>query len=298
MRPKNPEVTLESMLDNDKALERSVSFGACFVGLQNVMGDSAVSEIKELFLDKQLSDFSLKRSGPWDKAFPKKLDVKTSSTDYKAGDGEAPEGLIDNEKLSHNDMKVQNLIKVRIWDRTVWCGTGFAMYPDGTPELILLFEDEKAAQLIFDDLINEVGKEDRANRIRISIIRKINKKSPAHYRVCISEKFLFDDTKVVQMIARKNTMTPSTSDNLDNFLADYNTCKKYSLSYGIAKNGNILPPSGDRRMIIKFDIKVVDAWEVGPNDVEIVAIDRKDDPIIPDNVTNPPIIEALKRKFL
>jgi hypothetical protein len=299
MRPKNAEVTLESMLGNDKALERSVSFGSCFVGLQNVMGNSAVNDIKELFFDKKLTDYILKRSDPWDKDFPKERAVNNSSSDYKPSKGELPEGLIENEKLSHKDMKVQNLIKVRLWDRTTWLGTGFATYPNGTPELILLFKDEKAAQLIFDDLEIEVGKEDKSNRLKISIVRHIDKMSPAHYRVCISENHSFDENKMIQMVARKNTMTPSTSENLDRFLVAYKTYKNFMVSYGIVKNEVLLPPSSNnRKMIKKFDITVVDAWEVGPNDIEIMAIDRNDNPIIPKGIENPPILEALKRKFV
>jgi hypothetical protein len=38
--------------------------------------------------------------------------------------------------------------------------------------------------------------------------------------------------------------------------------------------------------------------EIGPNDIEIMAIDKNDDPIISDNIKNPPIFEALKRKFV
>ncbi len=53
VRPKNTERTLESMLGEDRALERSVSFGSCFVGLQNIMGNDAVSRIKSLLRDSE-----------------------------------------------------------------------------------------------------------------------------------------------------------------------------------------------------------------------------------------------------
>ncbi|WP_077338581.1 hypothetical protein [Pseudocolwellia agarivorans] len=298
MRPQNTEVTLESMLGNDRALERSISFGKCFVGLQNVMGNNAVIEIKELLMDDKLSEYCLKRPRPWDEQFPKKLDDNNQETHYYSDNNESPESLTNNEHLSHNDMKIQNLIKTRLWDRTVWGGTGFSIHQDGTPELMLLFEDDKAAQLIFEDLIREVGHEDHSNRMKISIIRNIDQKSPSHYRICISERFNFDTSKRVQMNARKMTMTPTTTENLDRFLANYNTCKNYLVSYAVIKNGNILPPSSKKISIIKkFDIKIIDAWEIGPNDIEIMVLDKKDDPIIPRNIKKPPIIEALKRKF-
>ena len=100
-------------------------------------------------------------------------------------------------------------------------------------------------------------------------------------------------------MARKNTMTPSTSENLDRFLAAYKACKHFIVSYGIVKNEVLLPPSSNnQKMIKKFDITVVDAWEVGPNDIEMMAIDRNDNPIIPKGIETPPILETFKRKLV
>jgi hypothetical protein len=298
VRPKNPERTLESMLGEDKALERSVSFGACFVGLQNIMGNDAVSRIKSLLHDEEHKRYDMLRSLPWDSSFPKSKPTTKPLTELKSGEGEPPEGLINSESLSHKDVKVQDLIKIRLWDRTVWCGTGFALYHNGDIELTLLFEDEQAAAAIFEDLENKIGSEDNEDRLRISIIRNIDRKNPAHYRVCISENFTFDSNKTVQMIARKNTMTPSTSENLDRFLSAFNERKSYTLSYAVVKNERIIESSlAKKKTIRKFDINVLEAWKVGPNDIEVMAIHSDDDPLIPEGVSNPPIIESLKRKF-
>ena len=187
VRPKNPERTLDSMLGEDRALERSVSFGACFVGLQNIMGNDAVSRIKSLLHDAEYKRYEMLRILPWDSSFPKPIPTSKPLTDLKPGKGAPPEGLIDSESLTHKDMKVQDLIKIRLWDRTVWCGTGFTLYPNGDIKLTVLFEDEQAAAAIFEDLEKEIGNEDSEDRLRISIIKNIDQKKLAHYRVCISE---------------------------------------------------------------------------------------------------------------
>ena len=71
-----------------------------------------------------------------------------------------------------------------------------------------------------------------------------------------------------------------------------------TLSFAVVKNGQVLTPSSNnRKMIRKFDINVIEAWKIGPNDIEIIAIQENYDPIIPDGVLNPPIYESLKRKF-
>ena len=50
-------------------------------------------------------------------------------------------------------------------------------------------------------------------------------------------------------------------------------------------------------MIRKSHINVIEAWSIGPNDIEMMAIREDDDPIIPEDVENPPIIDAMRRKF-
>ncbi|TKB51668.1 hypothetical protein [Ferrimonas aestuarii] len=298
VRSKDTERTMESMLGEDRALERSVSFGSCFVGLQNVMGNDAVSRIKSLLLDPEYKNYDMLRILPWDSSFPKPKPAINPLTDLKPGKGELPEGLIDGESLTHKDTKVQDLIKIRLWDRTVWRGTGYALYPNGDIELTLLYEDGQAAEAIFADLENEIGNEDREDRLRISIIRNIDRKNPAHYRVCISENFSFDSNKTVQMIARINTMTPSTSENLDRFLSEFDDRKSYLLSYSVVKNERIIEnSSAKKKSIRKFDINVLEAWKIGPNDIEVMAIQSDDDPLIPVGVSNAPIIESLRRKF-
>ncbi|WP_193461880.1 hypothetical protein [Vreelandella hamiltonii] len=298
VRPKNTEKTLESMLVEDRALERSVPFGSCFVGLQNIMGNDAVSRIKSLLRESEYKKYDMLRSLPWDSSFPKSKPASKPLTDFKPGKGKPPEGLIDGESLSHKDIKVQYLIKIRLWDRTVWRGTGYALYPNGDIELTLLFEDEQAAEAIFSDLENEIGSEDKGDRLRISIIRNIDRKNPAHYRICISENITFDSNKTVQMVARNNTMTPSTSENLDRFLSAFDERKSYILSYAVVKNERVVENSLEKKKFIrKFDINVLEAWKIGPNDIEVMAIHSNDDPLIPDGVGNAPVIESLKRKF-
>jgi hypothetical protein len=70
------------------------------------------------------------------------------------------------------------------------------------------------------------------------------------------------------------------------------------LSYSVVKNEKIIwNYSSKKKSIRKYGINVIEAWEIGPNDIEGMAIHSDDDPLIPERVSNPPIIETLKRKF-
>lgn len=297
-RPKNLEKTFETMLGEDRGLERSVSFGACINSQQNIMGDSAVKDILALLHDRTLSSFVLQRSEPWDKTCPKIINKKDRNRTQQPGEGEPPKEMLDNENITHQDISIQGLIKPRLWDKTVWNGVGFSIYPDGTPSLTLVFKDQTAALAIFKNLSKELGQADETNRLRVSIIRNISAKSPAHYRVCIAENPTVHSKKRLQMIARKNTMTPNNDLNLNNFLASYNNMGRYLLDFAIQKKGESLPSLPSEPIgIMMSKLQVIEAWSIGPNDLEVIAIQEGDEPMIPTGIENPPIFAAQKRLF-
>jgi len=42
------------------------------------------------------------------------------------------------------------------------------------------------------------------------------------------------------------------------------------------------------------ELHIKQAWEIGQNDMEMVAITEDDDPIIPDDIKNPPVQKVLE----
>jgi hypothetical protein len=46
---------------------------------------------------------------------------------------------------------------------------------------------------------------------------------------------------------------------------------------------------------MKFDIIEKEAWKIGLIDPDLVAISQEDDPFIPDDVSDAPVLEVLKR---
>lgn len=292
------ENALDSIFLEDRALERSVPFGSNFVGLQNIMGDDAVREIRGLFNNREFKTYNLNRSVSWDHDHPKTIPPKKKMEDLRVSDKESANETIDIEKITHRNVRLQRLIKVRLWDRAVWHGVGYAQYPIGAIELAILFENKEAGTQLFKDLNNEIGDEDKENRLRVSIVRNFSKKNPAHYRVCISENVDVNSSKLVNVIARVNTMTPMSCENLDRFLGEFEKSKSYYLHFGLVKDGAILPVSqANTNPIRKFDINVVEAWQIGPNDLELMALQSEDDPYVPDGIKNPPYKDAQKRKL-
>lgn len=282
---------LTKMFFEDGALDRSISLGACFNASKNVLGENLGNQVKELFTHKLDSkSYPMLRSEVWDKDYPKP-DLDTFSIDLKMGVGEPPESLTDPENVHHQDMSIQGLIKPRLWEKAKWIGVGFSLFPDGMPGIHLSFDNDKEGLTIFLDLLNEIGRNDKKNRLRITIVKGISVKNSGHYRVVISENInIANKSKQMTIISRINTMTPNNSENLDRFLQEYE--KKGHFYFGCNVT---LKDDGLDSGIVVYKLKVRQAWEIGENDIDCMAIQKDDEPYIPKHIVSAPVINLLSR---
>src|SRR4030042_2098179 len=92
-----------------------------------------------------------------------------------------------------------------------------------------------------------------------------------------------------------NKMTPRDSANLDRFLESYKEKKKCILIPGLfGTNG--LEAWASKLGILKHELIVRPAWQIGENDPDICGIHADDKIIIPEGVENAPVMSALARK--
>lgn len=272
--PINIEDNIESLLMNERALERSVSFTSSFTTQYNILGDTAVNDIASL-LDKHKC-FSMKRMSKWDSKFPAKVKEEKDFSKISFKKEEAIGEYLCDEKISHSDVKTSNLINVRLWDVALWGGTGFIEMKDGLPVLALLFENERAGKAVFLSLLSTIGPQDSLNRLRISIIQNVSIEEPFNYTVMLSENPHYGDSKRYTMISRINTMTPILDNNLKRFLSQYKKKGFFLLTYGITDKSNaIFPENFQSNSIIIENIILKDAQKIGPHDIEYVAIRNK-----------------------
>ena len=113
----------------------------------------------------------------------KKEENSVNSNDFKY---EKSFDKFDFSKVSHNNMEINDIIYIPLWDKAKW--RGLCVYSDPEfrypPYVNLIFENEAGL-----DIFKKWKKEDKIDRVKIGIITGINKNNPYWYRVIIGSDF-------------------------------------------------------------------------------------------------------------
>ncbi len=144
----------------------------------------------------------------------------------------------------------------------------------------------------------ELGQTDLKEQIRLSVIRGIDKKHPHAYRVVVgSNPNTFPvDARFVMFINRVHRMDASTPDNLNRFLAAYTAIGALLLAPAFAPanfDGSQIPRVEMSLCIAVHHVNVRNAWEIGLNDIDVIGVRAEDDPIIPADVEDAPILKLI-----
>ncbi|KLA55425.1 hypothetical protein XEUV685_12910, partial [Xanthomonas euvesicatoria] len=277
----------EEMLRDDKALERAVVFN-CNIGLDGYfLGRDAVPGVGS-HQDATFELYKPTRHVAWFEHhnieamdWPPKSDVPE----------ERPKHPFQFSTMKHREIKVVSLIQEGLWSQAGWKGLGFQTCEGETPVLMFAFENVAVGHKIFENIAKTIGEKDPSNALRIALIRGINRKNAAHYRVAVTSNFDRSDdrsSKVQTALSRLHTMTPSSSENIDRFLKDYEIHKRCHVATMNSKGMLV-------SHLITSGIVVMNAWEIDENDQEISAIQPDDDILIPAGTENLPISRALAK---
>lgn len=146
--------------------------------------------------------------------------------------------------------------------------------------MALLFEDEEAARKIFERWRERFGKSDRDEEIFLAVIRNLRGESPHHYIMMITSKHPEEEERepgqLIVVASRSMTMTPDDSTNLNLFLEDYGQSRAYFLLPAVLRSGK--PKLISDLAIMKCQISVKDASNVGEGDIEAMALRMRGKP--------------------
>lgn len=286
---------------DELALQRSIDFTSSFVALGNVLGYQPNTRVSA-WANPEARDYPLKRTEVWDAAEKcKQANIGNNLKPHKPaiGRGEPPADVVDASRTKHSQMETVSLIREVLWNRAGWFGTAFMLSADYSfpPVLALMFKNAEAAREILAEWRKELGSADTDEKLRLTIIQGISKENKYAYRVSIGTNpdagFSRPDIKYAIMVARGNTMEPSTDRNLAGFLTHYKRFGMYYLAHAAQKSGaSDITPVMDN-CILKRELSVRNAWEIGMHDPDCMGIRIDDDPIIPHQHKDAPVLELL-----
>lgn len=202
------------------------------------------------------------------------------------------------QNVTHKKIKAETIINTELWDNAKWKAFGYFSSYNIPFGLIISFENIDYGKKIFNEWIDKYGKVDNNEEISIVIIKGVDKKNPFWYKVFISKKVdksKMVDGQFISLSSRFHRMEAQNSTNLDNLLKGYDAYKKFILIPAHIDSSFQMTPIIELG-ILKTELTIKNAWEIGIHDFEKVVITEDDDPIIPDNINDAPILKVIKEK--
>jgi hypothetical protein len=292
------EATAEKLFGVERGFERGTNLTTSFVTLANILSKTPRLRLADWMAGGE-AVYQMRRPAPWN-AFegcrppPRAREVPGKKASLNA---EPWKGF---GEIHQSQLETVSLINAPLWDSASWKATAFLWKPNDSepPFLGFCFKNGDAAFKIFASWRTEFGGVDSKDRLRIIILRGIKRTNRFAYRVCVSANLetsgKVSDGKYLMITNRCHTMEPKDDRNLSEFLERLQRWERFGLIYAIlGEDGRSMKPDFSS-VILMTKLVVREAWEVGVGDVDCMAIQPDDDPIIPPSCPNPPVRNLLE----
>lgn len=287
------ETRIEKLFGKESANSRALAFSDLYVAISSIFGkDHSFTTSRWLKKNDKIKIYDILRKSPLSavETFPLK-----DEEEKKEPQSGPPEELLHPEKAKHGSHKVKSLIDVSLWDKAKWRGTGFIFHPQFPPHVLFAFENYESGKQIFIGVKNRTGSVDSQGKIRLVIIKGIDKRNPYSYSVMFSSNPTDAGSKEARsffILSRINIMEPQNSMNLDNFEKAYSSSKICILAPSSISNLTL-----EKEYAIQLkEVVIRNAWEIGENDMDIMGVPEGCDPIIPEGISDPPIFNSRRFK--
>jgi hypothetical protein len=294
----DPDNFVNSIIRDEQGMDRAIDFADIHIAMSNIFGATPKFRLEEWKPKGEMQKFPLRRDEQWDFGLEKPIQENHEKGPLKISEGEPPQELLGIDKLKHKDQRIVSLINIPLWDKAIWKAIAYMQMPQTLPIMALGFGNAQAAIGIFHGLKKRLGDVDTDELMRVSIITGVDKAHPSYYRVVIStnlESRAIPNSNYFVLISRVQNMEPPDLTNLNNFLDSYKRAGKYVILPAFFLSEKSFPEPLWDFGIVKTQLSVRSAWEIGRNDPDVVAIHEGDDPIIPEKVKDAPVVQALQR---
>lgn len=209
---------------------------------------------------------------------------------------------IKREKVTHRQMEIESIIDIPLWNDAKWRGVGViaARENEFVPLLGLVFKKSDVGQEIFEGWKKRFGDNDVDNEIQVGIIKGIDKQNPYYYRVIITSNLKPsgdpNQIKRVQWICRLHTMEAKTPNNMQILESAIKQNNQFQLA--LFKLNGVTPEPFEGMLITKStqSITIRNAWEIEDGSYLLTGVMPTDNPIIPPDFENAPILGAIESK--
>lgn len=301
---------IEELFSKHRAQDRALQVAASIIPATNLLGDAPKYRAEDWLQDTVLAEYPMMRTVAWmptpllQPPLPEPTNDKLSMVL-----AESPEQLFGADALKHKELRIMSPINMSLWERARWRGVGSAMLgvPSAPPLMVLAFTNIDAGRKIFRGWHKKVGRRDMEGWIGLTIIRGISRERPLDYRVAIGidERYLrrqISENQRFVTVHRMHDMHPSTTHNLELILEGYARTGAVLLMPAEFQADQPGLPMVQENLMLAIELvhlEVVNAWEVGPGSHILSAMQGIVDPVVPPDIGQPPLFEALElmRKF-
>jgi hypothetical protein len=275
----------------EEGYARSLTFSDVYSSATNVVGGDTVLNLSGWLGEKR---YLLLRDAI---AIPQSKDKKSDKATPKVSPAGATRGPPDQNNLKHSQRKVISMIEPALWDAAVWRGVFVACCGDRPPVLALIFENEEPARRIFTNWRKQLGTADKDHLLRISVLTGVDVKNPFVYTLNVTtnlEVALKDmEGELAITMSRGKKMDRAQETTMRDFHMFREEYGCYYLAPAVMPADVTEPKLLPDVSILKRDVVIRSAWEIGVNDPDITALRDEDEPFIPAGIENPPVREAL-----
>ncbi|MEF8712172.1 MAG: hypothetical protein V5B39_01120 [Accumulibacter sp.] len=297
---RSPEEWMTRIAGDERGLARATMLGNVLAIGRNLFGGDAKVRLTD-WIDADDKWYDCLRDQYWRPSTPAAVSSSPQGP-AKRGEGPPPKELMDTSQQKHTERQVLSPINVPIWDQAGWGGTLYGWSGSAPPVMGLMFRNMEAASRIFAEWSARFGQADMDDYLRIAIITGVSKANPTHYAVIVGPNIdrierMPGTSKTFTLVSRVNWMTPETTKNLDGFLKEFD---KYGAFYlmpvKLPDKPSEVPDLESKQYLLKGHIYVRPAWKIGEHDSDMVALDVDEIPVIPDGITDAPVLKAMARK--
>jgi hypothetical protein len=289
------EVWIKRTAEEERAFSRALALGDILTINRNIFGEGQRLLLQD-WIEEGDKQYERIRAAPWNVSGDQKSSFKTKNKiSIPDGSESLDQSPVNWDNLAHNERRIISPIDTMLWDQVRWQGVGFGWGANSPPLLGIAFANGVVGKTIFKAWLERWGREDINDELRLAFITGVSVQDPTHYTVVIGPGTrLLENSKsrFFSMVSRIHHMTPSTSTNLENFMAEF---KKFGACWLMPAIMGSPPEFIMEQCILKRHLHIRPAWQIGDNDPDMSALLEDQDPIVPSDITDPPVYKALEK---